>query len=234
MEVEIKEGRRANAADLYPAIEPLPIPTAYPLAGASIGVPVKPERVGTLGGYVEVDGKVYGLTNHHIAFDPLEHPAAFPTEKEKSENQSCQFFQPSKRDIVQRVNGLKSNRKFWEQKQKSNDDPDNVAAEQILAIDKELKNFQPWLNSKACRIGKLWKSSGLRTRGVDDVELNFGLDWALIELGNSVRFTTGEATFVNSVRIYPLLWVYYPANNYTVPLCQPQPYMQDRIPLRCS
>jgi hypothetical protein len=138
-----------------------------------------------LEGYVEVDGKVFGLTNHHVPFPARSEP--FPTEHESSTKASYQFWQPSEVDIGKRIKDLKNERRIFEEEKEGMQDQNRYAA-QIFVVDSEF--------------GKVWQSSGVRTRGVDKAELNFGLDWALIELENPGRFTTGEAAFVNKVRIY--------------------------------
>jgi hypothetical protein len=74
VEVEIIEGQRAESLFLGNPwdTEPLPHPELYPRVGASIALSeehgAKKAGCGTLGGYVQVDGKIMGLTNHYVAF----------------------------------------------------------------------------------------------------------------------------------------------------------------------
>lgn len=148
---------------------------------------------------MEVDGKVFGLTSHLVPF-PV-HSEPFPTSHERSMKASYSLWQPSEHDHERKIWYLKQDQKHFECHNPW-EEITNHKAEEILTVNKKLQRLERWTQD-LCRLGKVWRSSGLRNRGVNDDELNFGLDWALIELENPARFTTGEeAAFVNKVRLY--------------------------------
>jgi hypothetical protein len=70
------EGRRATNNEVHARGQPLPMPTEYPHIGASIALDGS-TSVGTLGGYVQIDGEIMGITNHQVPFSPYR-IEAFP------------------------------------------------------------------------------------------------------------------------------------------------------------
>lgn len=177
VEVEIKEGRRSRASSSGP--KNLPSPTQYPLIGASISTQNDLGPIGTLGGYVIVDGEVMGLTSHHVAFG--NRLQAFPTAEEETSGITYTCSQPAKKDLNVRIKWLEGERL------KTRAD--------ILRIDADLEELRLWTPDR-CVLGKVWKSSGIRAR-------NGQLDWALIKLDNA-RFPK-RSDIVNEVCIYCII-----------------------------
>jgi hypothetical protein len=68
---------------------------------------------GTLGGYILVDGKAMGLTNHHVAFGK-KRLEGFPTADEANTGMSYACLQPSPIDLKRRVKQLESARCIYE------------------------------------------------------------------------------------------------------------------------
>ncbi|RDL32035.1 uncharacterized protein BP5553_09437 [Venustampulla echinocandica] len=182
VEVEVKEGRRAELAGGLPSDEPLIHPIDYPLVGASIAIAQKHTTVlggcGTLGGYVLIDGKVMGLTNHHVAFGSsrLE---AFPTQDEAPAGVSYTILQPAGKDIETKASLLKHHIKILEKDlaRALVSTTRNPASYQqrISDVKRELQSLMEWTPEKST-LGKRWRSSGIRIRnGAKD--RRFRLDW---------------------------------------------------------
>jgi hypothetical protein len=194
------EGRRAGPSESSWDDERLPDSTKYPRVGASIAISSKHSALkvgcGTLGGYVLIDGKVMGLTNHHVAFGEsrLE---AFPTADEASTGVSYSFLQPAEVDLEARINYLEDRRQILIDDQKTMEDT-SLQAAKISTIAIELEKLR-LLTPETSVLGKVWRSSGLRARD-GAKNRRFRLHWALIELENPGRFTEQEK-FVNEVWI---------------------------------
>jgi hypothetical protein len=180
VEAEIMEGERdteytdGNAAK----IQSSPIP--YPLIGASIGIG---ERTGTLGGYIRVDGEVMGVTNHHVIFKDRLEP--YPAPGEVIADNPLVVVQPSEVDLKDSV--LRTERQLKNPK---------LSAVQITELNKleELKASTP----QRCRLGTVWKTSGIRASEPDGENHRFRLDWALVKLDNPGRLSE-PSRFTNEV-----------------------------------
>lgn len=183
-----------------PLVEALLKPSEYPLVGASIAISGKEgttiQRVVTLGGYIKVEGKPYALTNHHVLFGE-ECMEAFPTNEELSSLLSVD--QPAQRDLEEQVLDIETHLKGKSRRRVL----DNVA---IQRLEEDLAVFKSWQGSRLS-VGRVFKSSGIRTR-IAEVGGRHRLDWALIDLGNPVRFSQGvdNEKFVNEVcREFPFI-----------------------------
>jgi hypothetical protein len=197
MEVEVMEGQRTTPYGWTSEAEPLPTPEKYPYVGASIAMSSKHGNISgvssTLAGYIQVDKKVVGLTNHCVLFGdrPMN---AFPTEQEAAAGVSYTILHPAERDLKDRVRDLKRHRRGLVEQQTKREDP-SLNTARISLVDRELADLQPWTYD-ASVLGRVWRSSGLRARSAPGLKCR--LDWALIELENPQRFT-GPQTFVNEV-----------------------------------
>lgn len=183
VEVEIKEGRRSRASSSGP--KNLPSPTQYPLIGASISTQNDLGPIGTLGGYVIVDGEVMGLTSHHVAFG--NRLQAFPTAEEEASGVTYTCLQPPQKDLNTRIEWLE------EERCQSEVDP--------LKIDAKIEELRLWTPDR-CVLGTVCKSSGIRARNGENYRC-FQLDWALIKL-DSARFPK-QSEIVNEVCICCIL-----------------------------
>jgi hypothetical protein len=195
VEVEIMEGQRAEHAEDKCFGEQNPLtPQQYPHVGASIGIS---HWCGTLGGYILVDGKAMVLTNHHVAFGH-ERLEGFPTAEEAKTGMSYACLQPAAVDLEERVKDLELARDGLI-KTRDKKPLTNLEAANLESITEELEKLKCWWTPERSVIGKVFKSSGIRARhGAKD--RRFRLDWALIELENSERFTE-QGKFVNEVYI---------------------------------
>lgn len=94
------EGQRTTNEECEAWSERLPMPIHYPYIGSSIAREGS-KGVGSLGGYIQIDGEIMGLTNYHVAFgDRLE---AFPTAEEESSGVTYKMLQPAERDLYNHI-----------------------------------------------------------------------------------------------------------------------------------
>lgn len=180
--------------------EQLPIPSAYPYPGASIAMSSQhksadiPCGSGTLGGYLEVGGKVMGLTCHHVLFGN-DRMVPFPTDQEKAAAATYTAMQPSERDLEERLSQLdRAIRDFEQLKGQYNEKRRQDA---LAVIHDEANAFKKW-TPEASVLGHVGQTSGCRVRTAASGP-HCRLDWGLIELDNPQRFV-GPDTFENKVR----------------------------------
>jgi hypothetical protein len=76
------------------------MPTKYPHISASIALDGS-KSVGTLGGYVEIDGEIIGITNHYVPLGAYR-IEAFPTAEEESTSKTYIFLQPAATNLQKR------------------------------------------------------------------------------------------------------------------------------------
>lgn len=181
VEVEMTEGRRTTNEDIIWG-EQFPMPIQYPYIGSSIARKGS-EGVGSLGGYVQIDGEIMGITNHRVAFESrLE---AFPTTEEESSQVAYEMLQPAERDLLDHITSYKDelDELIKTQIQKK---PTSSREEKIKKFQLQLEELTSW-RPEMCLLGSVWKTSGVRTRS-SEKPLRCGFNWALIKLGNPSRF----------------------------------------------
>lgn len=183
-----------------------------------------PGETGTLGGYVKVGDKVVGLTNHHVVFGNSR-TDAFPTEDEAAARVSYTMLQPSELDLEDRIDTIKAIRQDYAKEQTEKGDP-SLNIDKITVLDKELAEFQHWTHDTSSALGPVWRSSGLRVRTGQGLKCR--MDWALIDLANSKRFSAPEK-FVNEVCNCSIVYKGI-ANGYTGATVFPhEPYNEPAI-----
>jgi hypothetical protein len=171
------------------------MPTEYPHIGASIALDGS-TTVGTLGGYVQIDGEIIGITNYHVPFGP-NRIEAFPSAEEESSGKTYTFLQPADADLQRRIEDCEDDIRVDTQRQ-STMGYSSSRAEDIKKHQSELEKLKSWTPERSI-LGTVWKTSGLRARKAE-IERRFRLDWALIKLVNPERFQDPK-NFVNKVRI---------------------------------
>jgi len=161
IEAEIMEGRRELSSGALADPEPLPRQTAVPLVGSSLAMArsIKHEKLGgigvaTLGGYVAVNGKVYGLTNHHVCFGPWR-LSAYPSEPEELGSEKPWMLQPAELDVERALTSLNTNIKYLKGNSSASDQV------QIDRFESELSQLQIW-NATTSNIGRVFRSSGFK------------------------------------------------------------------------
>ena len=202
------EGRRTTNEDTS-GIGELPMPIQYPHIGSSIGRKDS-EAIGTLGGYVQIDGEIMGITNHHVAIGTrLE---AFPTAEEELSGVTFEILQPAERDLHTRIAScevdLEEELNEATAKRKKEPTSSYEVENKELQIQKrqirlkeleiQLKELRSWTPER-CVLGSVWKTSGLRAREAEKFRC-FRLDWALIKLSNTSRFQDPK-NLVNEVKM---------------------------------
>ena len=187
------EGRRTTSQDIIWGGQ-LPMPIQYPHIGSSIARKGS-EGVGSLGGYVQIDGEIMGITNHHVAFGSsrLE---AFPTAEEESSRVAYEMLQPAERDLHDHITSYKD--ELDELTKKQIQKPTSSREEKIKKLQLQLEEFKS-CRPEMCLLGSVWKTSGVRARASEKPH-RFRLDWALIKLGNPSRFLD-PTNLVNKVKI---------------------------------
>lgn len=209
VEVEVMEGERATKVssgdddDDSIKHEILPFPVDYPHIGAAIQVSSDDTGLyecGTLGGYVQVDGQVMGLTNNHVAVG-TGRVEAYPTTDEKITGKSYTCYQPAEGDLDDLIKSVKSTREELRRIQEKQRDM-NLTDGQIKSLDTNLEMLQSWTPAPKRALGKVWRSSGIRARDGPKYR-RFRLDWALIKLDNPDRFSAGDK-FANKIPDFSL------------------------------
>lgn len=178
--------RCEGPADRADDTQELIVPTNYPLVGASIGQrPRHNDQIfgtATLAGFVNIDGVVYGLTNHHAifgsdrmdAYDPLTEPNAV-------------VDQPSEGDLMRTLLDLNPLINKAEKR---------VPIESWVADKKEKRDIcDRYLSSDARKLGSVIRSSGIRLSRAPG---RHRLDWALICMNENER-CPDPSLFVNQV-----------------------------------
>jgi hypothetical protein len=187
------EGLRQVTTGINPDAESLSEQKKVPLVGSSLSLSREYKELetgcGTLGGYVCVDGKKYGLTNHHVCF-AAKRTRSYPDESETASPTKYWMKQPAQLDVDNKIKNLNDiieylRENFPEQKR-----------EEISRMEEELCQIQKW-DPKASTIGHIYRTSGIRARE-GEINSNFRMDWALIELETSIRVTQ-EDEIVNEV-----------------------------------
>jgi hypothetical protein len=186
------EGRRTTNGDTIWGGQ-LPMPIQYPHIGSSIARKGS-EGVGTLGGYVQIDGEIMGITNHHVAFGSrLE---AFPTAEGESSGVTCEMLQPAERDLHDSITSYEE--ELDAVTGEHIQEPTSSREAKITKLQLQLEELKSW-KPEMCLLGSVWKTSGVRAR-IAEKPLRFRLDWALIKLDNTSRFPDPK-NLVNKVKI---------------------------------
>lgn len=191
------EGRRTTDKDLF-QVRVLP-PVQYPHIGSSVARKDSEAVVSTLGGYVQIDGEIIGVTNHHVAVGSrLE---AFPTAEEESSKVTYDILQPAKRDLDELISHRDEllEESIEEGVRNATSSSESTIKERQIQLD-ELKSWTP----ERCLLGRVRKTSGLRARAAENPH-RFRFDWALIKLGNASRFPDHK-NLVNQVKDGCLLY----------------------------
>ncbi|CZS92135.1 uncharacterized protein RCO7_00720 [Rhynchosporium graminicola] len=205
-DVEVVEGHRSGLADEEDpepeerddGLYPLPPPVEYPHVGASIALRrdmAVASGVGTLAGYVEVDGKVYGLTNHHVVLGS-DRKEAFPTRAEKKAGTRLVVVQPATLDLEELIQKVKSQRTRLSSKTKKTKSDE----EEIKKLDSHIESYKSYLDrgedtldrGAKAQMGTVFQTSGKETGSVTTTGHCHRMDWALIELDNPARFKDPE------------------------------------------
>ena len=189
------EGRRATNNEVHERGQPLPMPTEYPHIGASIVLDGS-TAVGTLGGYIQIDGEIMGITNHYVPFGEFR-VEAFPSAEEGSSGKTYTFLQPADVDLQRRIEDCEAEIRLNTQRQFTMG-YSSSRAEDIKKHQSEIEKLKSWTPERSI-LGTVWKTSGLRARKAE-IKRRFRLDWALIKLVNPERFKDPK-NFVNKVRI---------------------------------
>jgi hypothetical protein len=190
------EGQRTTNGDINCDIQ-LPMPIQYPHIGSSIARKSS-ETIGTLGGYIQIDGEIMGITNHHVVFGSgldarLE---AFPNAAEESSGVTYEMFQPAECDLHASIESYKAELDALTIEQIQ--EPSSRRKAKIEKLQIQLEELRSW-KPERCLLGSVWKTSGVRARATEK-PLRFRLDWALIKLGNTLRFLDPK-NLANKVKI---------------------------------
>ncbi|KAL2062791.1 hypothetical protein VTL71DRAFT_5863 [Oculimacula yallundae] len=197
-EVEIMEGRRdgfmadkedEDEVETDKLVEPPLPPISYPHVGSSIGLSRKYKDIktgtGTLAGFLQIDGTIYGLTNHHVVFG-TDRKEAFPTNEEERTRTTLVVNQPSTGDLESlklRVNiRIKNFERLQAKKELSESDK-----KKLNELKTSLAEYNTWTEDK-CQLGTIWKTSGVRLSSKTSTGHQHRMDWALINLENPGRF----------------------------------------------
>lgn len=217
VDVEVKEGRHAEYAmdKIHNTEQPLIDPKSYPLVGASIAISRNHtdiiNGVGTLGGYIRVDGKIYALTNHHVIFGGKlgSRLHAFPTDEESSSKLEIVVNQPAEYDLEKTIRTVEADLEdFKDYTQLGTNVADFTAKEQ--EAETRLKKLKAWQTKERIKLGKVFKTSGIRVVDDEQVPRRHRLDWALVEIANPGRFTEFYSSkLVNEVKIFNTLGSYF-------------------------
>lgn len=176
-----------------PDAESLPEQKKVPLVGSSLSLSREYKKLetdcGTLGGYVSVDGKKYGLTNHHVCFT-AKRIGGYPDESETASPTKYWMKQPAQRDVESTIKNLNDLIEYLRE------NFPGQKKEEISRMEEELSQIRKW-DPKASTVGHIYRTPGIRARE-GEIGSNFRMDWALIELETSIRLTQ-EDEIVNEV-----------------------------------
>lgn len=177
--------------------ELLTIQDLVPPVGSAIGLLVEDGTSGwgTLGGYVKVDGKTYGLTCHHTFF--TKRLEAFPNAQET--DGVLQVAQPPGSELLWNLDQWSHKLEALDAEEAASDATgytitSHMAQKNVLS--RSIMNL--WIRSlgkiqiAGIKIGHVHKTSGIRVRGATR------MDWALVEFNNSRR-VPNESTLINQV-----------------------------------
>lgn len=165
MEPEIVEDRRGDDVEAKRGMSLSSYQPQVPLAGSSISLSREKAPIPTgLGGYVLVDGKKYGLTNHHVLFGQAEPLAA---------GSNYKVVQPALLDVEQSIEYLEEDLReaeVW------------TNAENASTINQQIVNFEGLLSPNNSTIGKVSMSSGIQALDSVPDGRRYSMDWALIDM----------------------------------------------------
>jgi hypothetical protein len=175
------EGNRMIASGVLDPHEPLPDQDDIPLVGSSIALFREHDHIssgrGTLGGYIEVDGEIFGLTNQHVCLGPFR-VEAYPSGEESKLNSRLYVSQPAEQDLEDAILDLT---KMLAASREQKASHHRIAYEQS-----RLDEMKVWA-AKDKKIGYVYQTSGLRVLE-GNVGERFKMDWAIIKLDNTKRF----------------------------------------------
>jgi len=179
--------------------EPLCFQNDVPTVGSAIALTLSDSRVGTLGGYVLVDGKHYGITNHHVFFKQ-DKPYSYEDGKDKM----LEVNQPPMTDLIRAREDLNYQLEVLRlQEEEAGGKTGNKRAIEKMSqstgparavTESRLENLKT-IEEKGLTIGHVYKTSGIR------LEKRRRMDWALIKFKQNPR-TPDESALINQLPGY--------------------------------
>ncbi|CZR54025.1 uncharacterized protein PAC_03908 [Phialocephala subalpina] len=196
VDIEVMDGNRMISSGILDPHEPLPDQDDIPLVGSSIALFREHDHIssgrGTLGGYIEVDGEIFGLTNQHVCLGPFR-VEAYPSGEESKLNSRLYVSQPAEQDLEDAILDLT---KMLAASREQKASHHRIAYEQS-----RLDEMKVWA-AKDKNIGYVYQTSGLRVLE-GNVGERFKMDWAIIKLDNTKRFPD-PSQIINRVPPYSL------------------------------
>jgi uncharacterized protein involved in tolerance to divalent cations len=205
IDVEVMEGHGAvPLAGLSGRAGGLPLQPLVPYIGSSIALSNKHNDIragcGTLGGYVSIDGVIYGLTNHHVALGNYR-DEPFPLESEK--DTKLFINQPAEKDLKRNLEYLEKRIPGLEKQIGGGDESEeNERRREIAQMQEKVQRLKMLQCEDKIDIGHIYRSSGIRARDESQGPKHH-LDWALIKIENSNR-VAAQNQIVNKVPSYSL------------------------------